>query len=117
MDKLEPVYKLHELQFGLTPGRGCVNAIHAFRSAVEYLVKYCSLVYAAALNISKACDRLNQCRVSLKLKKLNINVGITVMFCYWFQHMCAVVRWEGVLSSYFLLGMGLDMGEYVLNGY
>lgn len=115
LDKFEPVYKLHELQFGLTPGGGCANAIHAFRSAVEYLVKYCSLVYAAALNISKACDRLNQCRVTLKAKKLNINVGIIVMLLVSASLCrCALGR---VLLSNFLLGMGLDKGKYVLDGY
>ena len=110
LNKLEPLYKFHELQFGFTPGGGCINASHVLRSVVEYFNEYGSLVYVAALDISKAYDRLNQCLVILKLRKLCVNVDIILMFCYWFQHLCAVVSWEGVVSSDFYVRSGVRQG-------
>lgn len=40
----------------------------------------------------------------------NVSVDIILMFSYWFQHLCAVVSWDGVLSSEFCIRSGVRQG-------
>ena len=47
-----------QLQFGLKNATGCANAIHLFRSTVDYYISKGSTVYTATLDISKAFDMI-----------------------------------------------------------
>jgi hypothetical protein len=48
-----------ERQFGFKPGRGCTDAIFLFSNTTDYLTQRGSTVFVAALDISKAFDRVN----------------------------------------------------------
>ena len=49
-----------QLQFGFKKCTGCSNAIHLFRSTVEFSNCKSSTVYTANLDISKAFDMINK---------------------------------------------------------
>jgi hypothetical protein len=64
----------------------------------------------AALDLSKAYDRLNQCILVLKLYELGVPRDIVMLFVYWFKRLCAVVVWNNVVSSVFLVKSGVRQG-------
>ena len=66
-EKLSCYTKLHDLQFGFTAGGGCEKAVFELKSVFEYFVEHDSSVYLAALDISKAYDRVDHRLLLLKL--------------------------------------------------
>ena len=45
---------MHELQFGFTKGGGCGEALLVFKTVVEYFTYHGSIVFVAALDLTKA---------------------------------------------------------------
>ena len=82
MNRLEGCIYLRELQFGFARGGECNNALLFFKSVVEYFNLYGSIVFAAALDLSKAYDKLNQSQLILKLYDMGISKDIIFMFTY-----------------------------------
>ena len=54
----EDLLQTSNLQFGFKKGVGCTDAIFAFKTTVGHFVNNGSCVYAAALDVSKACNVL-----------------------------------------------------------
>ena len=61
-----------QLQFGFKKATGCANAIHLFRSTVDYYKSKGSTVYSATLDISKAFDMINHYKLFDSLIKAGI---------------------------------------------
>ena len=61
INKLSNYMNILELQFEFTKSGGWDKALLVFKTVVEYYNNYRSTVFVAALNFTKACDRLNQC--------------------------------------------------------
>jgi hypothetical protein len=110
LSRLEQCYVFNDLQFGFTSGGGCEKAVHVVRSVIEYFNEYGSTVYLAALDISKAYDRLNHCAILLKMRKVNVPVDLIMVFWYWFQHLYAVVVWYDIISEQFDVKSGVRQG-------
>ena len=81
LDKLVRYAQNDELQFGFTKGGGCEKALYVFRSTVQYFNEHGSTVYSAALDISKAYDKLNHCILLRKLICLRVPPDIIMVFC------------------------------------
>ena len=65
-------YLLTDLQFGFKHNIGCPNAIFAFRSTVDYFSERGITVYVASLDISKAFDTVNHCKLFKSLSERGI---------------------------------------------
>ena len=61
-----------QLQFGFKKATGCSNAVHLFRSTVDYYNSKGSTVYTATLDISKAFDMINHYKLFDSLIKPGI---------------------------------------------
>jgi len=64
-----------DLQFGFKQNLGCNHAVFAFRHCVEYFVTRGSSVYMAALDATKAFDRINH------IKLFPIDYMISAFLC------------------------------------
>ena len=65
-----------ELQFGFKSGLGCSEAIFTLRSTIDYFNANGSAVYVAALDISKAYDKVNHYKLFSSL----ISAGLPKWF-------------------------------------
>ena len=85
--KLSNFMSMHELQFGFTKGGECDKTLLVFKTVVEYYNNHGCTVFVAALDLTKAYDRLNQCIFKLKLCDMGLQRDIVMMFVFWFQHL------------------------------
>ena len=69
------------------------------KTVVEYFNVYGNNVYVAALDLSKAYDKVNHCKLIMKMFDAGVPRDIALMFCYWFRHLYCVVEWEGIRSN------------------
>ena len=79
---------------------GCSDAIFAAKSTVNHFVEHGSCVYAAALDLKKASDRVNH----FKLFSTSIDSGVpmpvvnVVSRPNWHSKLFAAIRWNSSLS-------------------
>ena len=57
------------LQFGFKKGLGCSNAIFSLRAVIDYFCERGSMVYASALDVSKAFDNVIHYKLYTSLLK------------------------------------------------
>jgi hypothetical protein len=110
LQKVENCYKMHELQLGFTVGGGCEKALFIVKTVTEYFNAYSSSVFFASLDLSKAYDRVNHCKLVNKLYEANVPHDIVLLFYYWFQNLYCVVEWEHVRSKQFKMLSGVRQG-------
>jgi hypothetical protein len=98
-------------QFGFKKGLGCANAIFVVRSTVDYFTDRGSNVYAAALDISKAYDRISHVRLFTSLLRTGMPRWVVYLLVDWYGKLQVAVRWMDSLSAYFKVGSGLRQGS------
>jgi Reverse transcriptase (RNA-dependent DNA polymerase) len=97
-----------DLQYGF---RGCADAVFTLRHVVEHFTSRGSMVYTAALDISKAFDTVSHGKLMTKLSQAGIPRWITNLLCNWYGKLHVAVRWNGCLSKYFSVNSGVRQGS------
>jgi hypothetical protein len=110
LKKMETCFEMHDLQLGFTAGGGCDNAVFLVKSVIEYFNAYGSNVYVASLDLSKAYDRVNHCKLLMKLFDASVPIDIVLMFSYWFRNLFCIVEWEKHRSMPFKMLSGVRQG-------
>jgi hypothetical protein len=67
-------------------------------------------VWTGHNDLSKAYDKVNHCKLIMKMFDAGVPRDIALMFCYWFQHLYCVVEWEGIRSKQFRMLSGVRQG-------
>jgi Reverse transcriptase (RNA-dependent DNA polymerase) len=98
-------------QFGFKKDLGCSNAIFAVRSTVDYFNDRGSTVYTAALDISKAYDRVSHYKLFTALLHSGIPKWVILLIVDWYSKLSVAVRWHNCYSAYFPVGSGLRQGS------
>jgi len=99
-----------DLQFGFKAKVGCRNAISVLCSSVDYYTRLGSTVNVAALDISKAFDKLNHAGLWLKLLKRNIQRYFVSVLADWYSKVFICVKWGSSLSEMFKIAAGVRKG-------
>ena len=68
---------------------------------IQYYTKRGSTVYLAALDASKAFDRINHTIIINKLQSRYTPMCFIQIIANWYGKLSATVRWNGVFSRYF----------------
>ena len=97
-------------QFGFKPGIGCNEAIFACKFTIDHFIQNGSSVFAAALDISKAFDRVNHNKLFKSLYKAGLPYGILQILVCWYNKLFVTVRWNGHLSNCFKVSCGVRQG-------
>ena len=97
-------------QFGFKPGIGCNEAIFACKFTIDHFIQNGSSVFAAALDISKAFDRVNHNKLFKSLYKAGLPHGILQILVCWYNKLFVTVRWNGHLSNCFKVSCGVRQG-------
>jgi hypothetical protein len=98
------------LQLGFKKGIGCGPAIYGVQNVVKYFTNHCSYVNIAALDASKAFDRLNHNILfdTLKRKKLP-SFLINTLVC-WYSKLVSLIKWNDAFSANFEVLCGVRQG-------
>jgi len=98
-------------QFGFKKGTGCANAIFSVRSTVDYFNDRGSTVYSAALDVSKAYDRVSHFRLFTALMRTGMPRWVVHLLVDWYSKLQVAVRWCESYSTFFKVGSGLRQGS------
>lgn len=110
VDKFGNYLCSHNLQFGFKKHSGCANALYTVQQVVNYYNERGSTIYMAALDASKAFDRINHSTLINKLVSRNMPQCVTDVIVNWYSKLHAAVRWNGILSHEFNLHCGVRQG-------
>jgi Reverse transcriptase (RNA-dependent DNA polymerase) len=99
-----------ELQYGFVNGRGCQKALFTLQNVVDYYTTRGSPIYMAALDASKAFDRVNHYGLFCKLMKLGLPLYLLNVVINWHLKLKGQVRWNGRLSGIFNIRSGIRQG-------
>ena len=110
IDKFGNYLCSHNLQFGFKKHSGCANALYTVQQVVNYYNERGSTIYMAALDASKAFDRINHSTLINKLVSRNMPQCVTDVIVNWYSKLHAAVRWNGILSHEFNLHCGVRQG-------
>ena len=99
-----------DLQFGFKKHSSCTSAVYVAQQVIQYYAKRGSTVYIAALDASKAFDRINHNTLVNKLRSRDSPMCFIQIIVNWYSKLSATVRWNGVLSRYFNVYCGVRQG-------
>ena len=107
LDKYNSYIISSDLQFGLKKNLGCNRAVFALLQCVDYFVTRDSSMYMAALDATKAFDRINHIKLFHRLYDIGISAHVIRLIVNWYAKIVSVVQWENYFSSYFVFKSGV----------
>jgi len=109
-DKFSSYLASHELRYAFKKGIGCQNAVFTVQQVVNYFNERVSTVFMAAIDATKACDRVCHRKLFNKLVERNVPRCLIAVLRDWYYKLFAVVRWNGVTSHTFPVKSGVRQG-------
>ena len=100
-----------DLQFGFKSNVGCTDAIFALKTTTRNFISNGSYIYCAALDISKAFDRVNHYKLFNSLISAGVPITIVNVICNWYSKLSVQVRWNDCLSKSFKVCSGVRQGS------
>jgi hypothetical protein len=110
LHKFGSFFYSHDLQLGFKKGVGCGPAVFAVQETVKHFTDRGSTVYAAALDATKAFDRVNHGLLFRKLQDRNVPPCLINTLACWYSKLHAVVRWNASFSEKFQVCCGVRQG-------
>ena len=110
MKKLEPFLKTSDRQFGFKKNTGCMQAIHNVKQTSTISLPQDSTVNIAALDITKAFDKINHYKLFLCLMDRFISGNIIKLLANWYLKINTVVKWNNSITISVLLTAGVRQG-------
>ena len=99
-----------ELQFGFKEKFSCTHAIFIVKEVLSYFNKQHTTVTMAALDISKAFDKVNHYVLFNKLLDRDVPICLIHVLMNWYGKCKAVVRWQSAISHSFRILAGVRQG-------
>jgi len=97
-NKFNNFFVSHELQFGFKKGLGCPNAVFSVQQVVNYFTQRGSTVFIAALDASKAFDRVCHVKLFNKMVERNVPPCLIAVLSNWYDKLYAFVKWNGATT-------------------
>ena len=99
------------LQFGFKKGFGCSNAIFLLHTVIDYFRERSSMVYASALDMSKAFDNVNHYKLYTSLLNAGFPGWVVRILVNWYGKLFVAVRWQASFSDPFIVQSGVRQGR------
>lgn len=110
LHKFNTYFASSDLQFGFKAGIGCSDVLFTIRNVIKYFNKRQSTINVAALDISKAFDKISHAKLFNILLKNDVPVCVVDLLKNWYSKCSAAVRWNGCLSDQFVIKAGVRQG-------
>ena len=110
LHKYSDCFKTHDLQFGFRNGVGCSDALHTVKSVINHFNKNGNTVTIAALDISKAFDRVSFYALLNKLILRKVPKEIIKVLYSWYTKNFMQIKWKNELSEWFQVEAGVRQG-------
>jgi len=110
LSKYSTFFTSSDLQFGFKKNLGCAYSVFVLHRCVEYFLMYGSSVYMAALDATKAFDRVNHIKLFHRLCDLGLPRYVIRLLINWYAKIVSVVQWDNCFSSYFTIKSGVIQG-------
>ena len=121
LESFPNVFETDNRQFGFKPGLGCDEAIFSCKFVIDHFISKGSSIYASALDISKAFDKIDHGELFLSLSDAGLPFLILKILINWYEKLFVCVRWNGYLSSSFRLNcevrQGGKLSPYAFNSF
>jgi len=91
-EKYSSYFPNNNLQCGFKEKLGCSHAIFALHQCVEYFVSRGGTVFTAALDATKAFDRLNHVRLFSQLCDVGVPVCLIKLLINWYSKLSVFVK-------------------------
>ena len=90
---------------------GCSNAIYTARQLVNYFIEGNCTASVCALDISKAFDKVNHHALFVKLIERKVPTIFLALLINWLPFCQTCIKWDGLLSDFFRLDVGVRQGS------
>ena len=110
LNKFESFLYSNDLQIGFKKKFGCGPGVFLLQNVTNYFTLRKSSVYIAALDASKAFDRINHNVLFQKLIQRGAPQCFIGTLSNWYRKLVSCVRWHGVLGSEFKVNCGVRQG-------
>ena len=90
---------------------GCTDAIFLCWTTIDHFIQRGSNLYAAAIDVSKAFDKVNHYKLFVSLIKAGIPICFVQLLANWYSKLFVAVKWNGSLSSWFSVSSGVRQGS------
>ena len=90
---------------------GCTDAIFLCRTTTDHFAERGSNVYAAALDVSEAFDKMNHYKLFVSLIKAGVPVCFVQLLANWYSKLFVAVKWNVSLSYWFSVSSGVRQGS------
>ena len=108
--RLSHFLKSSHLQYGFKEHYSCAHAIYTVKEVLNYFNKQHSTANLAALDISKAFDKVNHVTFFNKLLDRGIPADLIKVLVCWYHKCTAVVRWNEGTSRLLNIFAGVRQG-------
>ena len=98
-------------QMSYKPGVGTETCVFLLKEVVRSYLRKSSFVHAAFLDSSKAFDRVNHRKLLTKLADRHVPSYILNLLSNWYSSQRMSVKWDGCISSPFLISNGVRQGS------
>jgi hypothetical protein len=110
LDRFASYFETSDHQFGFKRNIGCRDAIYSVRNVIESFIANGSTVNVCTLDLSKAFDRMNHYALFIKLMERKLPVQLLILLETWFRVSVTCVKWNGHVSHFFQLIVGVRQG-------
>ena len=112
LTKFNHLLVTNELQFGFKKNIGCAECSYTLQEAVDYYLRGgTDAVYVAALDLSKAYDRVSHYGLLIKLIQRKFPGALIRLIEEWYKQQVVRVRWAGEYSTPFGSRNGVRQGS------
>ena len=103
----ESYFRSEDNQFGFKKATGCTDAIFCANKLICSFTGAGDTAHIAALDISKAFDKVNHYALFLKLMDRNIPQFLLDLLVNWLARATSCVKWHGAYSAPYSLRTGV----------
>jgi len=108
--KYEVFLQSSDEQFGFKKKLGCTHAIFALSQCVDYFVNCGSSVFMAALDATKAFDRVHHIKLCNRLIDKGVPTFVVKIIANWYAKSMVTVWWKDCQSALFQVKSGVRQG-------
>ncbi len=113
LNEINKHHKEHVKQLGFKKNSSCAHAIYAIKETVSINTKRNRRTYVCFIDASKAFDKVNRCKLWIKMLKSDIPVYLTLSLIEYYNSSLMLVQNDESVSDIFATKVGVKQGGVI----